>query len=459
LATLWLALSVPLGLLLRPTIHDFGQFYVGGLLVRHGDWTSLYPIPARRSLDNAGMRTHSFAKPGWLSFSASRQVPDYTHFILPPPSALIFVPFSYLTYRQAFWAWMLLSTCSLLGVAVLSARIHRIISGDPSRWEGVLLLLIVLSPMSARAIRIGNVSTQIALMIAATFLALLRAEPKRTAGAMLAGALLKYATWVMGPVLLAMRRWSTIAWLALFTAGTVGLTLHFSGVDPFIEFGKVILPTLSRPSAYAGNQSLPGMLARLYGRPLPLGVSTLLDMTRVLTLGIIALLLARLKPAHFRQPVTVIASSALLLSWLLVFSPIAWEHWPVMLCPAWGWLLWEWRQKTDLRWCAPTALVLMYFPAGIFQVRGIAAYPLRLPEPFNSFQLGGMALVALVALARLAAVLSSKPAAAEVSSEPGQLIEIKHQRKRQGQTRVARIAEAGGSRDAARRQVGQADSQ
>jgi len=44
-AALWLVVTIPLEIILWPTNPDFPQFYLGGVIARHGEWASLYPIP------------------------------------------------------------------------------------------------------------------------------------------------------------------------------------------------------------------------------------------------------------------------------------------------------------------------------------------------------------------------------------------------------------------------------
>ncbi len=399
---LWLAVALPLSLVWRPTLPDFGQFYVAGHLARRGEWGALYPVPKRYSLDNAGLWLHSDAKPRWKKMSAALGVGDYTHFILPPPSALLFAPLSFLSFRRAYWAWIAFSSACVWCLALVAGRLLRRILRKPSPYEGALAVLIALSPMTARAIRIANVSPPIALALGVALLALVRRDQAaRAAGAILAGALLKYATLVLAPVLVAMRRWKTL--FACLAGGLLLLvaSVLLMGTAPFAEFATVILPTLSRTSWFPGNQSLPGLLARVYGRPLGRDVALGLSFLRFMTLeGVLALLFFR-RPARWRNPVNVLAAAALLLRWLLIFSPIAWEHWPIFLCPVWGWLLWESREPGLARLTAVAALALMYLPAGIIQVGGVATYPVVFPEPFNSSQLLGVALVFALAARRL----------------------------------------------------------
>ena len=401
-ATLWLLITIPLGIVIRPTIPDFEQFYIGGVIASRGEWDALYPIPKPRSLDNPGLRIHSDAKPKWKSLSKDLGTRDHTHFMLPPPSALLFAPLAFFSYQEAFWFWTFFETACVWGVAILGARLLRYVFGRLSRWEGVLILLIAVSPMTARAIRIANVSPPIALALAVALLAALRGDqPARGAWALLLGATFKYATLVLAPLLLAMRRWRMFIYLSVFGLLAVAMTVAFAGLAPFVEFYQTILPTLSRPSMFRGNQSLPGFLARVFGRPLTPVISIALNFARLFSLLMILWVMFKISPRQWRRPVNVLAGAGLLVSWLLVFSPIAWEHWPIFLCPVWGWLLWEVSQPGWRRVAALASLTLMCLPSGIFHVKGFASYRFSLPEPLNSSQLIGVILVLVLAYGRL----------------------------------------------------------
>lgn len=402
IAALWLLVTVPLSILLRPTIPDFEQFYMGGVVAALDQWQALYPIPHPKSLDNPGLRIHSEAKPEWKLLSKRLGVWDHTHFMLPPVSAVVFIPLSIFSYEQALWLWIAIETICIFAVALIAARLLRHLFGYRSRFEGILVLLIAISPLTARAIRIANVSPPIALAIGVSLLALVQErQPVRGAWALLTGALFKYATLVLTPLLVAMRRWEMLFYLAALGALSLIVTAQMAGFAPFIEFYERILPTLDRPSAFLGNQSLPGMLARIFGRPLPREIGRGLNLVRVLTLlAILAVLFTRSQRA-WRKPANILAGASLLLSWLLIFSPIAWEHWPVFLCPVWGWILWEARKPGLNRIVAVSSLLLMYFPAGIFQVKGFLRLGIAIPEPYNSTQLAGTMLLLALASRRL----------------------------------------------------------
>src|SRR5262249_10885857 len=152
---------------------------------------------------------------------------------------------------------------------------------------------------------------------------------------------------------------------------------------------------------------------------LPQTIAFALGTTRILTLEAILFLLFRIRRGSWRNPSRVFSTAAMLLSWLLIFSPIAWEHWDVFLCPVWGWLVWEGRTPGLRRVAAMSALILSFFPAGIIQVSGIATYPVVFPEPFNSTQLMASILVFTLALSRLTPSRLRNPASLEVIPEMG----------------------------------------
>jgi hypothetical protein len=405
IAFIWLAISIPIGLRLRPTLPDFTQFYLGGTIASRGDWDGLYPIPNPYSLDNPGLSFHSYQKPQWQAIRQKRGVPDDTHFILPPPSALIFAPLSKASYRGAYWIWIAISILCTWGVGLCAARLYRDLVKRPSYVEGLIMMLVAFSPMTARAIRIANVSPMIALSIGCALLALLRPSNWRIgmggAMALAMGALLKYATLVLSPLLLAMRKWRMLAALTILGLVSLVVTVRLAGVDIFVEFVSIILPKLSYPSFFQGNQSVAGLLVRTYGRPLPDNIATALTVARGISLAIVVLAIFSLRKKDWEKHMNVLAAAALLLSWLLIFSPIAWEHWPIFLCPLWGWLIWEAQQGGVRKVVAITSLVLMTIPAGIFQVPGFFVTRFRASEPFNSWQLYGVFLTFLLALSRL----------------------------------------------------------
>jgi alpha-1,2-mannosyltransferase len=393
---------------------------MGGLLIRLGQTSQLYPIPNPKSLDNPGMNPASAPKPGYWEIEQRYGVPDITHWMLPPASALPFVPLSFLPFKQAEWVWAFVLIGCVWGIALLSAQFHRLLVGRETGWEGFIALLVVLSPVAARAIRIRNTSAPIGLCFALLAFGLLRDDrTRRAVGAALLvvlGVLLKYATAVLLPLLIATRRWRTLGWTAAIGLATVVISLI--AMDPYLwrEYFTQIAPKLHWPSGFPGNQTLPGFILRTTGqKPFAPATALLLYGSQAVTLLGIVGLMARVPRDGWREPANVCAAVAALVAWLLAFSPCAWEHWPIWLAPFWGWMLWEAQRSAPRAVVAILALGLMYVPLSIFTNPGFFRADLRVPEPWNSSQLAGVLLTMGLGAARL---MQGRTRAAEVRPSP-----------------------------------------
>src|SRR6266481_2570891 len=80
-AFLWIAASLFLSLRVARIehagheYHDFSQFYLGGLIARHGAWDALYPIPHKDSAHNPGEGADSDMRPEYARLGAAAGVP------------------------------------------------------------------------------------------------------------------------------------------------------------------------------------------------------------------------------------------------------------------------------------------------------------------------------------------------------------------------------------------------
>jgi hypothetical protein len=88
------------------------------------------------------------------------------------------------------------------------------------------------------------------------------------------------------------------------------------------------------------NISLAGVLLHALHQvpPLSAAITIPLSILQLLTLVAILFPMIRLGPARMREPAAVCAAALSLLAWLLFFSPVAWSHYLIYLCPLWGWL-------------------------------------------------------------------------------------------------------------------------
>jgi hypothetical protein len=145
-----------------------------------------------------------------------------------------------------------------------------------------------------------------------------------------------------------------------------------------------------------GNISLQGMLLRITGAaPLPAGLMWGLRIAQWATLLAVLALLARRPVADWQRGPSAPAAAAALLAWLLIFSPLFWEHYHIYLAPLWGWLVWEAAQTRWRMALVIIALALAWTPLPVIG----ALRPL--PEPVNSGMLFSAMLILGIAIDRL----------------------------------------------------------
>lgn len=65
----WLVICLPVLSVWKGNIVDFGQYYMGGLIVRSGDIGDLYPIPNADAKYNAGWPDQSKMQPGYAKLA------------------------------------------------------------------------------------------------------------------------------------------------------------------------------------------------------------------------------------------------------------------------------------------------------------------------------------------------------------------------------------------------------
>ena len=377
IALLWLLIITPVSLRLWPTGEgDFPQFYMGGVMARLQAWDSLYPIPNPGSHNNAGMETDSAMRPRYAAEAEKRGVGDRLRFIQPPPVALLLMPLGYLSYHRAFELWTLMLVVCAWGVAFLAGKIHEVLQGKETRASGLLLLFVASSPLMLHAIWIANMTIPVALLIGIAILQLVRRSNASSALAIILGILTKYVTIALLPLAFIMRRWSVLLWSAVFSAMIGAVSLGVMKWEPFKTYQREIAPTLTRNHDITTNQSITAFLLRATHREvLPRGIQfAVLGVEGIALLALLWLLLKQPASA-WEQPANVFTAAMALLTFLLVISPVFWEHYPVYLCPLWGWLLWEARQSRGMAIGAILAVALTYIPFTAW---------LNLGEPYNT---------------------------------------------------------------------------
>jgi hypothetical protein len=349
----------------EPFFGDFVQFQMAGLVDRAGAWDALYPVPIPGSVHNAGSNEDSIAKPLANEIAASHGIDCVSfNFILPPPAALLFWPLGFCNGHIAHRLWLLASVFAGWATAVQAGLILQRCAGRKTRWAGVIALIIAAMPAMRQAVLVANLTPFISASIGLAILSLMDERSEFESAAMIVlGTVLKYAGAVLMPIALIQRRWRTIGWAAALSAGWCAITLCIMGTGPFIEFVTHIAPTLVRSHEMADNISLTGVLLHALHQlpPLPSQIMSVISIARLLVLAAILPPMIRIGRDGMRQPAAVCAAAMSLLAWLLFFSPVAWSHYLIYLCPLWGWVACPTEKitwRTGVAWFAMTLVIL-----------------------------------------------------------------------------------------------------
>ncbi len=331
----------------RPQMQDFPQYYMGGTIALHGAWDSMYPIPIPGRAVNPGFTGDSLLRPGYRDLALRAGVTEESvRYMQPPALTLLLIPLAVLPLKVSFAAWTVLLVLATWSIAHQSAAIHRMIAGAPSKAQGLLILLICCSPQAHRWIRVSNMSALIGWLIGASVLEMLRRRDGwRAAIFLTVGAWAKYALLVLGPVYLAMRMWRTIFWTTALTGGLGLISLAVMGTGPYRTFLTEIAPLLGRTTTVDANQALYPMLLRWNGlteaSPLPPAANLFFHVSEfgclALALGTVLLL----PKDRWNRRENIVAAAGVMIGWMMIFTPIFWEHYQTYLTPFWGWLIWE----------------------------------------------------------------------------------------------------------------------
>jgi len=246
---------------------------------------------------------------------------------------------------------------------------------------------------------------------------------------------------VLAPLLVFARRLRTLAWSILFGIALVAISLLIMGVAPYRVFTHDIAPTLGRTSLIGENQALYRFLldisAATHEDAMPHALEVTFRIAQALSFALVLMLIvvaAKPLSPHRRlldeadpgiaitDPPKLMAAALVLVSWLLIFSPIFWEHYHAYLAPFWGWLIYEGSKSRGKMIAAILAIALAYVPSSLIASK---LHMERLPEPIFSHLLWsagimfGMGVRALLSNGRrLVALSATSPTASPPSALP-----------------------------------------
>jgi hypothetical protein len=247
--------------------------------------------------------------------------------------------------------------------AIEAGLILQRCAARPTRWAGLITLLIAAMPPMRRAVLVANLTPFLSAAIGWAVLSLMdEDQPFSAATAIVLGTLTKYAAAMLFPIALIQRRWRTLIYTAAIAFAWSAITLAIMGTGAFVAFATQIAPTLARSHEMPDNISVAGVLLHALHQvpPLPAAIAIPLSILQLLTLVAILLPMIRLGPSRMREPAAVCAGAMSLLAWLLFFSPVAWSHYLIYLCPLWGWLACPAGKNPRRQTIAWTAMALIF---------------------------------------------------------------------------------------------------
>jgi hypothetical protein len=400
---LWLFVAIPLTFIIRPTYQDFSLYYMAGVCARTGNFDALYPrVPPRTTELDCDP---ALIQPKAMELAEQWHVGLSMPYLQPAWNAIFFATLTFLPYRIAHALWIAILILSTYGITRYAGKTYQLCACAESKMTGVVMLVVALSALAYRTIRVGNVSAVVGFAIAFTTFELMRRDGIRSALAIWIGGLLKYATAMFLPILILTRRWRTIAWTAAFGIATIAIAFAIAGPEPFREY-SVVAKEISKSIRYPGNQSLHGFLLRAtHQSPVPAWARVLMLSLQVLIgLALLALLIRRRNELRTNPPVlfaAVVASVA----WMMIFAPFFWDHYHIYFAPFWGWMIWEATQSPVKRVMAIAAIALAWVPLP-------AALWFNWPEPWGSYMLGSVCLMLVLAGMRLVETKTPPPLAA-----------------------------------------------
>jgi hypothetical protein len=247
-------ISLPFG---ERGIADFRQFYTGAYMLRTGHSRELYDYDAQQRLEEALVPVHG------------EFILSITH---PAFEELLFVPFSLLTYRSAYLAFLGLN-CALLLFCVSFLR-HRL--GEiRSAWGWFPVLLIAAFYPISRAMMQGQDSIIMLTLLAAALWALDQGK-EFAAGILVGVGMFKFQIAIpIALLFLLWRRWRFSEGFALSSAAAAVVSLclvGFGGARDYLHLLMSMSLRLNTESDMLRYGASPGKMLNLRGL-----VSVILD--------------------------------------------------------------------------------------------------------------------------------------------------------------------------------------
>ena len=233
---------------------DFTAFYTAGTLLRESRGDQIYNARAQEEAQQA-FATDSDIRQGPL---------PYIH---PPYEALLFLPLTFLPYREAFVVWDALNLCMLLAISLMVRRTLPLLQPIPL-WEWVLALLAFF-PVFANFLQ-GQDAILMLLLLVLSFRAL-DSKSGFIPGCWLGLAVFRFHLVI--PLVLILGLWrhrKILVGFATVASAAMLLSLTIVGRRAALEYPAYIWHWTSLPGFGKMPSSLmPNLLGLVTGWPLP----------------------------------------------------------------------------------------------------------------------------------------------------------------------------------------------
>lgn len=268
---------------------------------------------------------------------------SFSAYIYPPQFAWMGSWIARVRYETAQTCWVWISAG--LWLACVGALIGRGLAGRPV-FSACLVILSLMYPPMAYSLSLGQVNIVLfALIVSAAWL--MARDRSVLAGALLGvAALVKPHLGLLWIYLLWKRQWKAAGSCVVTVLILTGGALVSLGIEPFRTYVFDVLPRISGGQAYIANQSVYGVLARVFVTdPVYLFTDRLMesrswiDMLSLAAGLAIIVLTFRAIPRDGRSPETVSLEFAAVICALLLANKIATIHhftWVWLAIPAYA---------------------------------------------------------------------------------------------------------------------------
>ncbi|MBS0204392.1 MAG: DUF2029 domain-containing protein [Planctomycetes bacterium] len=287
-----------------------------------------------------------------------------------PTSVLITLPFGLLQYTDAFVIWNILSLAALAAALALIAWELEL---RPSLWTAlpIVTVLLVCRPVHANFF-LGQWNAVLLLLITAAWV--MDRRDRSVLAGVFAGtaAVIKVFPGLLILYFLLRRNWNGVSgWFAAVTGWTI-VTVLVLGPDTFRDYVTVVMPSLSSWQPAAGNISLLGFWSKLLGHPATPNRIPILNIPQfapvataacdLIVIGFFSVSVLRARTQRDRDYMfgTCVSAAVLL-------SPIAWDHYFLLLTPILARLWVDLPPGSPSRWAFRIILLLIWIPLGFWR--------------------------------------------------------------------------------------------